>query len=71
LPAASAIIAADGQFDVAVDKRIKRREVALAGHAKDVTHAVDAQLSDENLGGGAIVILAAHHSFLGGHLSGG
>jgi hypothetical protein len=36
-----------------------------------VTHAVDAQLGDENLSGGAIVILAAHHGFLGGHLSGG
>ena len=66
LPIASAImqapafLAADGDGEIAVMERVEHGEIALARHAKDVAHAVDAQLIDQNLGGGAQIVLGAH-----------
>ena len=41
-------------------ERVEHREIALAGHAEYVTDAVDTQLIDKNLGGGANIVLTAH-----------
>ena len=68
LPTASAIMAAPPSCrhtvtrDVAVVEGVERGEVALARHAEDVAHAVNAQLVDQNLGGGPRIVLTAHQS---------
>ncbi len=54
------LLPADRDGDIAVMKRVEHREIALAGHAKDMLHAVDAQLIDQNLGGAAQIVLGAH-----------
>ena len=51
--------------NIAVMKRVEHRQIALAGHAKDVLHAVDAQLIDQNFGGAAQIVLGAHFTLLG------
>ena len=71
LPTASAIIAAppllaaDGDLDVAVVKRVEHGEIALAGHAEHVADALDDQLVDQHLGGGAQIVLGFHGRFPG------
>ncbi len=49
-------------------ERVEHREIALARHAKDVAHAVNAQLVDQNLGGAAQIVLGAHRRLLRGFL---
>ncbi len=71
LPMASAIIAGAGLLpahrdgNIAVMERIQHREIALAGHAENMLHAVDAQLVDQNFGGTAQIVLGAHFTLLG------
>ncbi len=61
----AALMAAHGDGDVAVVKRIEHGEIALAGHAEDVADTVDDQLVDQHLGGGAQIVLGFHVSFPG------
>jgi len=56
----AALLAADGDGEVGVVEGVEHGEVALARHAEHVTHAVDVQLIDQHLGGGAQIILGAH-----------
>ena len=71
LPMASAIIAGAGLLpahrdgDIAVMECVQHREIALAGHAEDMLHAVDAQLVDQNFGGTAQIVLGAHFTLPG------
>ena len=60
----AALLPAHGDGEIAVVERIEHREIALARHAEHVAHAVDAQLIDQNLGGGASVVLTAHRCLL-------
>ena len=60
----AAFLAAHRDGNRAVMERIERREVALAGDAKYVLDAMDAQLIDQNLGGGPCIVLAAHRRLL-------
>ena len=57
-------LTADGDGEIAIMERVEHREIALARHAENVTHAVDAQLIDQNLGGAAQIVLAAHRRLL-------
>ncbi len=43
---------------------VEHRQIALTRHAKDVLHAMDAQLIDQNLGGRAHIVLGAHFTLL-------
>ena len=61
----AALVAAHGDFDVAVVKRIEHGEIALAGHAEGVADTVDDQLVDQHLGGGAQIVLGFHVIFSG------
>jgi hypothetical protein len=45
-------------------ERIQHREIALARDAKDVAHAMDAQLVNQNFGGSAQIVLTAHRHLL-------
>ena len=56
----AALLPAHGDGEIAVVKRVERRKIALARHAEHVAHAVNAQLIDQNLGGGAHIVLSAH-----------
>ena len=66
LPTASAIIAAPPSWRQtvtvigAVVQGVEHAQVALAGHAEDVFDAVDDQLVDQGLGGGAGLGLVEH-----------
>ncbi len=60
----AALLPADGDGEIAVMERVEHREIALAGHAKDVAHAMNAQLVDQNFGGAAQIVLAAHRRLL-------
>ena len=60
-----ALVAAHGDGDIAVVKRIEHGEIALAGHAEGVADTVDDQLVDQHLGGGAQIVLGFHVSFPG------
>ena len=62
--AGAAFLSANRHREVAVMERIEHREIALAGHAEHVLHAMDAQLIDQHLGGGAHIVLGAHVSLL-------
>ena len=62
----AALLAADRDGEVGVVEGVEHRQIALARHAEDVAHAVDAQLIDQNLGGGAHIVLGAHGRLLGG-----
>ena len=53
----AALLPAHGDGDVAVVEGVEHGEIALARHAEYVAHAVDAQLIDQNLGGGARIVL--------------
>src|SRR5262249_56307974 len=54
------LLAAHGDSQIAVMESIEHREIALARHAKDVTHAMNAQLIDQDFGGTAQIVLTAH-----------
>ena len=58
-------MAAHGDGDIAVVKRIEHGEIALAGHAEGVADTVDDQLVDQHLGGGAQIVLGFHVRFPG------
>ncbi len=58
--AGAAFLAADGDGQIAVMEGVEHREIALARHAKDVAHAMDAQLIDQHLGGATQIVLGAH-----------
>jgi hypothetical protein len=45
-------------------ERIQYREIALARYAKDVAHAMDAQLVDKDFGGTAQIVLTVHRRLL-------
>ena len=62
----AALVAAHGDGDVAVVKRIEHGEIAFAGHAEGVLDAVDDQLVDQHLGGGTQIILGFHMTFPAG-----
>jgi hypothetical protein len=53
-------MSADGNGDVAVVKRIKCRDIALAGNAEHVLHAMDEELIDQDLGGRPGTVIGAH-----------
>jgi hypothetical protein len=61
----AALLPANGDGKIAVVKRIENRQVALARHAEDVAHAVNAQLIDQNLGRGPHIVLTAHRRLPG------
>ncbi len=46
-------------------ERVENREIAFARHAEHVAYAVDAQLIDQNFGGGANIVLTAHRHLRG------
>ena len=69
--AGATLLAADGDGEIGVVERIEHRQIALARHAEDVAHAVDVQLVDQNLGGGAHIVLGAHGRLLGTALNPG
>src|SRR6516162_8241891 len=54
------LLAAHRDGQIAVMEGIEHREIALARHAKDVTHAMNAQLIDQDFGGTAQIVLTAH-----------
>ena len=54
----AALLPADGDADIAVVEGVERGEVALARHAEDMAHAVNAQLVDQDLGGGPRIVLS-------------
>ena len=54
------LLAAHRDGQIAVMEGIEHREIALAWHAKDVTHAMKAQLIDQDFGGTAQIVLTAH-----------
>ena len=56
----AALLAADGDGDVAVVEGVEHGEIAFARDAEDMTHAVLDQLVDQDLGGGADVFDGAH-----------
>ena len=62
----AALVAAYGDGDVAVVKRIEHGEIAFARHAEGVPDAVDDQLIDQHLGSGAQIILGFHVTFPAG-----
>ena len=51
--------------NIAVMERVQHREIALAGHAENMLHAVDAQLIHQNFGGAAQIVLGAHFTLPG------
>src|SRR5262249_25806998 len=55
-----AFVAADGKLDVAIVESVERGKVAFARHAKDIAHALDRQLVDQDFAAGTCVVLAAH-----------
>ncbi len=55
-----ALLPADGEFDRAVVERIERGEIALAGHAESVAHAMRNKLIDEDFAAGSRTVIAAH-----------
>ena len=63
----AALLPAHGDGEIAVVKRVEHREIALARHAEDVAHAVNAQLIDQNLGGGPHIVLTAHRHLQRSH----
>src|SRR6185437_13018638 len=60
LPTASAIMAADGERDLAVMKRVKRGEIAFARHAKHMSHTMDRQLVDQDFATRAGAVIRSH-----------
>ncbi len=44
----AALMAADGDGDVAIVERVEHGEIAFAGHAEDVAHAMGNELVDED-----------------------
>ena len=68
--AGAGFLPADRDGEIAVVECVEHREIALARHAEHVLHAVNAQLIDQNLGGGAHIVLGAHSSLPGVALGG-
>ncbi len=62
--AGAALLPANGDGEIAVMESVEHRQVALARHAEHVTHAVNLQLIDQDLGGGPHVVLDAHRVLL-------
>src|SRR5207245_1749019 len=60
----AALMPADGNGNIAVVKRIERRDIALARNAEHVPHAMDEELIDQDFAGGPGAVIGAH----GGHL---
>src|SRR5581483_2218428 len=55
-----ALLAADGDGDIAVVEGVERRQIAFAGDTEDMADAVDHQLLDQHLAARAHIVLAAH-----------
>ena len=53
----AALVAADGELDVAVVEGVERGEIAFPRHAKGVAHAVDDQLIHQDLAAAAHIPL--------------
>jgi len=49
----TALLAADGDGDVGIVERIEHGQVAFAGHAEQLLHAVEEELIDQDLAAGA------------------
>ena len=58
--AGSALLAADGDGQIAVMKRIEHRKIALTRYAERMLHAVNKQLIDQNLRRGPHVVFGSH-----------
>src|SRR5258708_4084437 len=58
----SAFLPANGDGDIAVVESIERREIALPGHTKHVSHPVNDELVDQNFGGRPCAVIGAHHA---------
>jgi hypothetical protein len=56
----AAFLAADRDRELAVMKGVEHRQVAFAGHAEDVAHAVDHELIDQHFGRGPGLVERAH-----------
>src|SRR6266852_723053 len=54
----SALLPANGDGDIAVVESIERREIALPGHTKHVSHPVNDELVDQNFGGRPCAVMA-------------
>ena len=67
--AGTTLLTAHGDVERAVAEGVEDGEIALARHTEHVLHAVHAQLVDQNLGGGAHVVLGAHSRLLGVQLA--
>jgi hypothetical protein len=59
----AAFLPADRDGDRGVMHGIERRDVAFAGNAKNMAHAVHHQLVDQHLGGGSGGVIGAHWDF--------
>jgi hypothetical protein len=57
------LLAADGDADLAIMKRIENRQVTLAGDAERVLHPLPNELIDQNFATRADVVLGTHHDF--------
>src|ERR1700694_2195818 len=56
-------MAADGNCNVAVAKRIQHRKKAFTGHAEDMLDAVDQKLLHKRCGGGSARCVLMHRRF--------
>lgn len=54
------LLTAHRHLEVAIVKSVEHGEIALAGNAEHVPHAIGDQLVDQRLGGGSGVITRAH-----------
>ena len=59
----AAFVAADDDINAAVLQRIQHRQIGFTRHAEDAGHALDAQLLDQNLRGGAARSVRGHATF--------
>ena len=56
----AAFLAADGDGDIAIVKRVERGEIAFTGDAEDMADAIHQQLIDQHFAAAAHVVLATH-----------
>src|SRR5690242_7096992 len=59
-----ALLAADGDGQIAVMEGVEYRQIALARHAEDMANAMNAQLIHQDFGGAAQIVLSPHRRLL-------